>query len=266
MNAHQRYLQQAAWTHLMRSYLLDQTKFASAHRVLEVGCGTGAVLADLPSGAAAPLAAHGVRAASPENGAVHGRPSIYGLDISPTALGDCRKNAPVAILTCADALALPYPDRTFDITFCHFLVMWLKAPLQALKELKRVTRRAGHVLAFAEPDYTTRLDRPPSLVELGLLQNRALEQRGADIAIGSRLADLFKRAGLHLRETGTIETRPQADITPDEQEHEWQALEHDLQGRVAGEDILRFQLLDEEARRNGTRQLHVPTYFAWGQV
>ncbi len=250
----------------MRSYLLDQTKFASARRVLEVGCGTGVILADLPSAAAAPPATDSLLPASPDNGAVHGLPSIYGLDISPTALSDCRKNAPVAVLTCADAFFLPYADRTFDITYCHFLIMWLKPPLQALQEMKRVTQRAGYVLAFAEPDYTARLDQPPALVELGWLQNRALEQRGADIAIGSHLADLFQRAGLRLMETGTIEMRLQADITPDEHEREWQALEHDLQGRVAKKDILRFRRLDEEARGNGSRQLHVPTYFAWGQV
>jgi ubiquinone/menaquinone biosynthesis C-methylase UbiE len=45
MNWHNRFLQQAGWTRDLRTYLFAQAGIERARRVLEVGCGTGAVLA-----------------------------------------------------------------------------------------------------------------------------------------------------------------------------------------------------------------------------
>jgi cyclopropane fatty-acyl-phospholipid synthase-like methyltransferase len=42
---HARYLQQARWTRPLREYLYGKAGVDSARRVLEVGCGTGALLA-----------------------------------------------------------------------------------------------------------------------------------------------------------------------------------------------------------------------------
>jgi len=43
---HQRFTQQATWTRQLRSYLYSQAGLKSNCRVLEVGCGTGALAAD----------------------------------------------------------------------------------------------------------------------------------------------------------------------------------------------------------------------------
>ena len=70
MNWHTRYLQQAAWTRDLRTYLFEKAGLADARRVLEVGCGTGAVLRG-PSGRPWRAAGHEHRAvtiAEPENG------------------------------------------------------------------------------------------------------------------------------------------------------------------------------------------------------
>jgi len=42
---HQRFTQQATWTRQLRSYLYTQAGIESNCRVLEVGCGTGALAA-----------------------------------------------------------------------------------------------------------------------------------------------------------------------------------------------------------------------------
>ncbi|GAB4504555.1 MAG: hypothetical protein Fur0043_15490 [Anaerolineales bacterium] len=243
MNWHSRYLQQAGWTRALRCYLFDQVNLEHARRVLEVGCGTGAILADLP-----PL------------------PALHGLDLRPASLIAARIHAPAASLTCGDALRLPYPPEIFDITFGHFLLLWVADPLQALIEMKRVTRRGGHILALAEPDYSARIDQPPELIPLGRWQTEALRRQGADPAIGGRLAETFYRAGIQLVETGAIQKVENEAQTSQEWELEWAVLKSDLAGLLADQEIRRFEELDRRAREEGRRVLHVPTYFAWGRA
>ena len=250
MNWHNRYLEQASWTRELRTYLFKKAGLSSARNVLEVGCGTGAILGE---------------GSSQKN--VHStQTSFNGLDISRTVLAECRIQAPAALLTRGDALHLPYPEGTFDITYCHFLLLWVNDPQQALSEMKRVTRAQGCVLALAEPDYSARVDRPLEISRLGKQQTESLKRQGADVSIGSRLADMFYKAGLHILETGTIKSLGTGSLTFKDWENEWEVLEADLVGIVPGDQILKTKQLDEQAWRRGEHIVNVPTYFAWGQV
>ncbi len=277
MNWHNRYIQQAAWTRELRSYVFDKVGLFRARRVLEVGCGTGAILneiaiaqpeniisansADISRSAKSPDFAQG-----PDSSDFAMQISLYGLDLAPAALAVCRTYAPRAILTRGDVLSLPYADQTFDITYCHFLLLWVKDPLRALREMKRATASSGYVLALAEPDYTARIDRPDAMAMLGKWQNAALEKQGADIALGSRLAGMFYQAGIRIIETGAIQSRGQETLTRAEQENEWTVLEADLAGSVSRRDMRSMKRLHAQASRRGERLLNIPTYFAWGQV
>jgi ubiquinone/menaquinone biosynthesis C-methylase UbiE len=242
MNWHERYTQQARWTRDLRAYLFDKAGLNAARRVLEVGCGTGAILSSMKTPA-----------------------SLHGLDLARAALAETRIHAPGASLVHADALSLPYADFAFDITFCHFLLLWVRDPLQAAREMARATRPGGHVLALAEPDYSARVDKPESLAPLGKWQAEALRGQGADPSFGARLADTFARAGIEVVETGTIQ-QSRNEASHGEWEKEWAVLEADLAASVSGEEIHKMKLLDEEARARGERVLHVPTYFVWGRV
>ena len=249
MNWHHRYLQQAAWTRGLRDYLFDKTKLSQTRRVLEVGCGTGAVLSTLQASASSSRTM-----------------SLYGLDLDAAALNESHLHAPSAFLTRGDAHSLPYPNQTFDITFCHFFLLWANDPLQALTEMKRVTKSNGYILALAEPDYTARTNQPDELLVLGRLQNESLKRQGADISIGARLADLFFRAGIKIVETGAIQSRENDALSLEEWKNEWDVIESNLTESVTKKEIARLKKLDEKARKRGTRVLNVPTYFAWGQV
>jgi ubiquinone/menaquinone biosynthesis C-methylase UbiE len=242
MNWHIRYLQQANWTRDLRTYLFEKAGLTRAERVLEVGCGTGAILADIST-----------------------RALLHGLDLDPAALTECRIHAPVVDLTTGDALSLPYLDASFDITYCHFLLLWVKAPTQALREMKRVTKPNGSILAFAEPDYTNRIDKPEELVMLGKWQVDALKRQGGDPSFGARLAESFYEAGVQPIETGPIQSQDMMR-NADEREQEWAVIESDLAGLVPAQEIQRMKVLDLESWAKNVRVLQVPTYFAWGII
>lgn len=240
MNWHARYTQQAGWTRALRDYLFQRTGLETAGRALEVGCGTGAILGEIRTKA------------------------LHGLDLQPASLIEAQIHAPAASLTCADVLSLPFPVASFDITFCHFLLLWVSDPHRALVEMRRVTRPGGHVLALAEPDYSARVDEPAELALLGSWQVESLHRQGADPSLGGRLAELFYQAGIELVETGAIESRGKDALPSAEWELEWAVLESDLAGFVPVGKIQRLKKLDAQARALGERILHVPTYFAWG--
>ena len=242
MDWHARYAQQANWTRELRNYIFQQIGLKNAERMLEVGCGTGAILSEIQT------------------------ETIHGLDIQPASLMEARVHAPTASLTCADALSLPYPDDSFDITFCHFLLLWVSDPQKVIHEMKRVTRLGGYVLALAEPDYSARVDEPAELAVLGRWQTESLQRQGADPSLGGRLAELFYRVGIEIVETGTIENQGSDAPTSIERKLEWEVLENDLAEFVPLAEIQRLKMLDETAWARGERLLHIPTYFAWGRV
>ena len=242
MNWHSRYAQQANWTRALRSYIFKKIGINPTQRLLEVGCGTGAILSELPAG-----------------------PIIHGIDLDRTALIECRLHAPQTWLVQGDALHLPYPDRSFHIVFSHFLLLWVRDPLRVLQEMKRVARTGGHVIAFAEPNYIERVDEPEALIPLGRWQTGSLIRQGADPGVGARLAELFFEAGIPILETGTIQGW-EDEPSLAEWDIEWDVLESDLKGSITDQELQNMKLLDRQAREQGKRVMHVPTYFAWGQV
>lgn len=245
MDWYARFSQQARWTLPLRRYIYEKTHIAQSRLILDVGCGPGVLLAEL--GQLTPAAVHG-------------------LDLSLPTLTQAAAHAPSAVLTCADAHTLPYPNAIFDITLCHYVLLWLRDPLTALREMRRVTRPGGFVLALAEPDYTRRTDQPPVLAPLGRLQTEALARQGADPGLGARLATLFAGAGIMLVETGALAHGASVPPAPADWEMEWAVLRADLADIVSAADLQKYQQWDLAAWRRGERVLHVPTYFAWGRV
>jgi ubiquinone/menaquinone biosynthesis C-methylase UbiE len=265
MDWHARFSQQADWTRQLRNYIFDSVRLTRACCILEVGCGTGTLLAELPCRTCTPF---GPRARRGETACASAgkQAAVHGLDLEPARLAEARVHARRARLTNGDAHRLPYPAQTFDLTFCHFLLMWVKDPAEVLREMRRVTRRKGYVLALAEPDYSGRVDQPKELAPLGRWQAESLQRQGADPHLGRRLAGLFAEAGIKIIETGSLRGRGTHLLTPGEWELEWAVLEADLAGFVPAGKFQKMKRLDEAAWRRGERVLYVPTYYAWGRV
>jgi len=252
---HRRFVQQARWTAEMRRHLYKKAGYLHARRILEVGCGTGALLAELGV-QFSPLAA--------EEGL--GKKSMHGLDIDRAFISTARIHAPAALLTQADAHELPFTRNSFDISCCHFLLLWVSNPQQVVNEMRRVTRPGGYVLAFAEPDYGGRIDYPAELELLGQLQERALQDQGAEPRLGRRLGAIFNQAGLQDVEYGLLGGQWRTADPDEGGELEREVLKHDLQGMIETSELEKLIQIEKAARQRGDRLLFVPTFYAWGKV
>jgi ubiquinone/menaquinone biosynthesis C-methylase UbiE len=132
----QRLVEQAEhWRHRL---IADGTHLAPGTRVLEVGCGVGAVLAVLGQ------EFQGVR--------------LSGVDIEPKQLEFARvhleRSGVEASLHEADALALPFEDESFDHVWMMWFLEHVADPPAALREARRVLVSGGATTAI-EVDYAT---------------------------------------------------------------------------------------------------------------
>lgn len=244
MDWHKRYLQQARWTFQARQYLYRKAGMDRAGRVLDVGCGTGALLK--------------------EPGFLR-EARIHGLDISRENLKLARINAPLTDLVEGNALVLPYAGGSFDIVFCHFLLLWVRQPDHVVAEMKRVVRNGGWVLLLAEPDYGGRIDFPEDLAEVGRLQSQALRDKGAAPETGRKLAWLLNSTGLTDIETGVLGGQWSQGEPAIDREDEWRVIRSDLSGRLSVSEINRLESVDARAWKSGERVLYVPTFYGCGK-
>jgi SAM-dependent methyltransferase len=241
---HLRYQQQAVWTQPARRFLADQLTFQDARRILDVGCGTGALFPDLHNESSA---------------------NLYGLDLDLESLHFADTTHDSASLICGDALNLPYASHSFDITLCHFLLLWLTDPAAGLAEMARVTRSGGYVCMLAEPDYGGRIDYPSIFERIGKLQTDQLQAQGADPLIGRKLPALLSQAGLNDVHTALIGGHWSGPPDPDNWSLEWDVLEDDLRWRLPADELTALRAQDAAAWESGERLLYVPTFYAWGQ-
>jgi ubiquinone/menaquinone biosynthesis C-methylase UbiE len=166
------------WRHRL---IRDGTQLEAGTRLLEVGCGVGAVLAVL--GQEFP----GVR--------------LVGVDIEPKQLeyarGHLERAGVEATLLEADALALPFADETFDHVWMMWLLEHVADPPAALREARRVLVPRGLVTAI-EVDYSTCRADPttPAFEALIRAMVRAMAAAGWSDA-GTRLPGWLQEAGFH---------------------------------------------------------------------
>jgi ubiquinone/menaquinone biosynthesis C-methylase UbiE len=102
-------------------------------RALDVGCGSGALVAALAE--------------------VLGAENVAGIDPSEPFVEASRARVPRARILVGSAESIPFADGEFDATLSQLVVNFLADPEQGLREMSRVTR-AGGVVAGCVWDYS----------------------------------------------------------------------------------------------------------------
>ncbi len=186
---HLRYLKQSGWTKPIREYLYRRLPKDKSVSILEVGCGTGALLGCVEK-------------------EFPGKISLLaGADFDRNVL-DYAKNKTGFTGIQADGMELPFADESFDFVFCHYLMLWTISPERVITEMKRVTKIGGLCAAMAEPDYGEMTAEPESLMRLAHAQVRALAGQGANLNNGHCLEKLFRNAGFQNCQAGCYERGP----------------------------------------------------------
>src|SRR6266511_2696536 len=112
---------------LLSPQLADLAGVRDGQRVLDVGCGPGALTAEL------------VRRLGPA--------AVAAVDPSQPFVVAARARYPGVTVLQASAEQLPFPDRTFDAALAQLVVHFMADPVLGLTEMARVTRPDGVVAA-----------------------------------------------------------------------------------------------------------------------
>jgi SAM-dependent methyltransferase len=160
---------------------------AAGQRALDVGCGTGALTAELVG----QLGAEAVSAVDPsESFVAAARSRLPGLDVRRAA-----------------AERLPFSDDVFDIALAQLVVHFMDDPVAGLREMSRVTRRGG-VVAACVWDHAG--GGGPLAVFWTAARDLDPDVRDESALAGAReghLAELFAAAGLADIESGVLTVR-----------------------------------------------------------
>jgi len=167
--------------------LVDLARLSRGDRALDVGCGPGALTAEL------------VRRL--------GAGKIAAVDPSESFVAAARARYPDVDIRRATAEALPFPDRSFDAALAQLVVHFMADPVAGLREMARVTRRDG-VIAACVWDHAG--ERSPVSAFWRAARALGLGTQDESALAGSReghLAELFEASGLRQVEDTVLVAR-----------------------------------------------------------
>ena len=236
-----RYQSQAQWTEQTRQFILKQINLPTQAKILEVGCGSSAVLKDYE------IIGH----------------HTFGVDIDYSILRYSKRQTESGLIN-ADGYSLPIKDEYFDLCFCHYLLLWLHEPAKLLKEMKRVTKKSGWICCFAEPDYLSRIDAPSPLDKLGEIQNQSLIQQGINLTAGREVAGWLSEIILTSINWGIIGANQSANTMHSDND-EWTTIEKDVDSLISIEEIVMYRRFVQDAQSREIRVLFIPTFYAYAQ-
>jgi SAM-dependent methyltransferase len=214
--------------------------------VLDVGCGPGALTAELVSRL--------------------GAGSVAAIDPSEPFVAALRTRLPGVDARQATAESLPFASGTFDAAIAQLVVHFMPDPVAGLAEMARVTRRGG-VVAACVWDHE-RSPATPFWKAARALDPSVADQADRPGVREGHLAELFRSAGLREVATGSVEASRQHQSFDDW----WAPFELGVGpvGAYLGRlDAAQRDALRERCRAMSPRTPYLQTVVAWaarGQV
>jgi SAM-dependent methyltransferase len=149
-------------------------------RILDIGCGPGTITADLADRVP--------------------RGHVTGIDAAPDIIEQARgltRGRGNLDFAAGDVYVLDYPAGAFDVVHAHQVLQHLGDPVQALREMRRVTRPGG-LIAARDADYAAMTWYPdvPALDDWLALYQRVARGNGGEPRAGRRLHAWAREAGL----------------------------------------------------------------------
>jgi SAM-dependent methyltransferase len=156
--------------------LADLADVGAGQRVLDVGCGPGALTTELVArlGAAA----------------------VTAVDPSKPFVEAARERLPGVVVERAAAEHLPFPDGVFDASLAQLVVHFMADPVAGLREMARVTRPGGVVAACVWDHAGGRGPLSPYWDAAHELDPDVEDESRLPGARQGHLAELFEAAGL----------------------------------------------------------------------
>ena len=156
-------------------------------RVLDVGCGPGALAAELVNRV--------------------GAESVSAVEPSASFAAAVRERLPGVDVRRSGAEHLPFPDGTFDIALAQLVVHFMTDPVQGLREMRRVTRPGGVVAACVWDHAGGRGPLAAFWSAVRELDPAADDESNLAGVREGHLASLFTQAGLGSTQVTTLTVR-----------------------------------------------------------
>jgi SAM-dependent methyltransferase len=173
------------------SFALRNLRIRPGERVLDLGCGVGAMTAQMAS--------------------LYPGIALFAVDIDLEPLRVALANHPVAGFVRADGAHLPFGDHAFNCVHSSWLLEHVASPVTVLREVRRVLRPGGQC-QFLEVDNSSWRTEPeyPEVLEVISALNQAQCDRGGDPYIGRRLGALLREAGFSRLDASPVHLRGDA--------------------------------------------------------
>ena len=165
----------------------DLAGVSRGQRVLDVGCGPGALTAEL------------VRRA--------GADAVSAVEPSAPFVAAARDRLPGTDIRQAAAERLPFPDDTFDAVLAQLVVHFMTDPVRGLGEMSRVARPGGVVAACVWDHAGGRGPLTAFWSAVRQLDPAAADESDLAGAREGHLARLFAQAGLEQAQATTLTVR-----------------------------------------------------------
>ena len=164
------------WSRLLAPQLADLAGIGPGQRAVDVGCGPGALTAELVSRL--------------------GADAVAAVDPSESFIAAARERHPGVDVRRASAESLPYRDDRFDAALAQLVVHFMTDPVAGLREMARVTRDGGMVAACVWDYAEGRGPLGPFWEASAALDPGAVDESKLPGAREGQLTELLGSAGL----------------------------------------------------------------------